>query len=54
VVLNSTGLEGSKLGIGVVWAGLTVLLGHLGVRVLRMTDAEWSRAATMVDLADRG
>lgn len=54
VALNSTELEGSKLGIGVVWAGLTMLLGHLGVRVLRMTDAEWSRAATMVDLADRG
>ena len=53
VALNSTELEGSKLGIGVVWAGLTVLFGHLGVNVLRMTDTEWSREATMIDPAGR-
>ncbi|MGH3473933.1 MAG: hypothetical protein ACRDOT_03370 [Aeromicrobium sp.] len=51
VVLNSTELEGSKLGIGVVWAGLTILLGHVGIRVLRMTDLEWSRRSATLDLA---
>lgn len=31
VVLNSTEFEGSKLGIGMEWVGLTMLFGHLGV-----------------------
>ncbi|MGH3457869.1 hypothetical protein [Aeromicrobium sp.] len=53
VVLNSTELEGSKVGIGVVWAGLTVLFGHLGIRVLRMSESEWSRHSETVDLPGR-
>ena len=28
-----------------------MLFGHLGVNVLRMTDTEWSREATMIDPA---
>lgn len=43
VVLNSSSLEDTKLPIVFAWAAFAVLFGFLGVRVLRMSDADWAR-----------
>ena len=42
VVLNSTAVADTKLPIVVVWAAVTGLFGFLGVRVLQMSDADWT------------
>lgn len=43
IVLNSSPLEDTKLPIVLVWAAFTGLFGFLGIRVLRMSDANWTR-----------